>query len=78
MTIRIVSGPVTQLARDDEYQNRTPQDPEKQTLFGGNYLFETNKYMSSTSLGAGGGGGGEHSFEYRVHIIALIEVFHEL
>ena len=76
MTIRIVSGPVTQLARDDEYQNRTPQDPEKQTLFGGNYLFETNKYMSSTSLG--GGGEGEHSFEYRVQIIALIEVFHEL
>ena len=56
MTIRIVSGPVTQLARDDKYQNRTPQlfkmqDPEKQTLFGG---------------------------EYRVQIIALIKVFHEL
>ena len=81
MTIRIVSGPVTQLARDDKYQNRTPQlfkmqDPEKQTLFGGNYIFGTNKYMPSTSLG--GGGEGEHSLEYRVQIIALIEVFHEL
>lgn len=78
MTIRIVSGPVTQLARDDKYQNRTPQlfkmqDPEKQTLFGGNYLFGTNKYMPSTSLG-----GGRTFLEYRVQIIALIEVFHEL
>lgn len=79
VTFRIVSGPVTQLARDDKYQNRTPQlfkmqDPEKQTLFGGNYLFGTNKNIRTPHPS----GEGEHSLEYRVQIIALIEVFHEL
>lgn len=77
MTIRIVSGPVTQLARDDKYQNRTPQlfkmqDPEKQTLFTITFLERINICPPHPS------GEGEHSLEYRVQIIALIEVFHEL
>ena len=78
MTIRIVSGPVTQLARDDKYQNRTPQlfkmqNPEKHPyLVAITFLERINIYPPHPS------GEGEHSFEYRVQIIALIEVFHEL